>query len=209
MNMFAINQDGCKYDGLPELQTAIDLAEELLGGVAEGELTTFTVESENGTVLAAVSNRRIIGTITKQRWGGRKDDEAINCGEEDFDATDAILLLPYSDLVELEDNSEETDSIGTNHVSWDGPHSVSITDSICHFFGVTDVEDITEENLSFVRNRMKPQPSTEETITLTVNIKLRVSPAASVTAFIDNLDYSFKSNTVGVTVSDTEIVSSN
>lgn len=36
---------------------------------------------------------RIRGTFTKQMWVGPKADRAMNVGEEEFDATDAVLLI--------------------------------------------------------------------------------------------------------------------
>jgi hypothetical protein len=204
--MLIINQDGGEYTKLPELNVAVGLIEELLGASVDD--TTFTVENESGAVLASASNRRIIGTFTKQQWGGRKNDTAMFVGNEAFDATNAILLMPHEKLIFLQDNSEESDSIGQDHIQWNGPCEVSITDSVCEFFGVGETESITKENLAYVRNRFNPQPATEEIVTLSVKLKLKVIPGASVQEFIDNLDYSFISASAGVTVVNSEIVES-
>ena len=139
--MYAVTQDGNHYDQLPDLNDAIQFAEELLGAVGAGECTTFAVEDLEDRVLASVTNRRIVGRFTKQCWAGRKNDSAIFAGHEDFDATNAVLLMNHAELVELEDGSEASDSIGQDHVSWNGPCEVAINDSICAFFGVTDVEE--------------------------------------------------------------------
>lgn len=152
------------------------------------------------------AGRRIIGTFYKQQWGGHKGAYAIAAGEESFDATHAVLLLSHADLIELEDCSEETDSIGRDHVSWHGPCSVHITDSICRFFDVYCLEDITEAALASAKDLIKPQPANEEFVTLAIKIKVRVAPGASVTEFIENLDYAVTSNTNGITVQGTEIV---
>lgn len=203
---YSVLQDGGHYDDLDDLNTAINLAEELLGAVPQGEEATFTVENEDGKLLASATNRRIIGRFLKQQWGGRKNDDAIACGEEDFDATDAILLMDRKDLIELEDGSESTDRIGQDHISWHGPCEVTLTDSICEFFGVSSVEEITDEALAYARNRLNPQPADTQTVTLTLKVKIRVAPGTSVSEFIENLDYSVISNTVGITVQNTEIV---
>lgn len=67
-------------------------------------------------------------------------------------------------------------------------------------------EDITEGNLAYVKNRMNPQPAVEDVVMLSVWLKVKVNPGANVQEFIENMDYSFVSNSVGVVVLDTEIV---
>lgn len=208
MAEYTINQDGGRYDEIQGLNEAIALAEVLLGGVPAGDESTFTVESEDGYLLASVTNRRIVGSFTKQQWGGRKGDDAIHIGDEDFDATDNILLMNHEDLVELDDNDDSSDNIGREHIDWSGPCSVNIVDAVCAYFGVSDVRDITPEALDFARQRANPQPASKEVITLSVKLYLRVAPGASVSEFIENLDYSVVSNTAGVTVSNTEITDS-
>lgn len=205
--MFTINQNGGKYDSLPDLNVAIGLAEELLGAVPAGEQCTFTVEDEDGKVLAALSNRRITGTFVQQAWGGRKNNEAVYCGvEPPFDATDAILLMDYAELIELEDGSESSDAVGQAHVQWSGPCEVRITTSICEYFGVSAVEEITPEALAYARRRLDPQPAAETVVSLSIRVKVRVAPGACVQSFIENMDYSVVSKTAGVVVSHTEIV---
>lgn len=117
----------------------------------KNEDVTLTVEVE-GTRLpvASFSTRRIIGNFTKQAWGGRKGDDAIHCGEEEFDATRYVLSMPHKDVVQIRDNNDNSDSIGTAHVNWVGPHEVEIVDSICDFFGVSKVDEISEEHFNFV-----------------------------------------------------------
>lgn len=147
---------------------------------------------------------RIIGTFTKQQWDGRNN--SVHCGEEEFDATDHILLMEPAAVRQLQDDRENTDCIGQAHVSWNGPHQVSIVDSICEFFGVDDVSEITDEAMADARERLNPQPATEEVIQLVVKLKVRIAGGASVKEFIENLDYSVISKTAGITVTDTEIV---
>lgn len=204
--MLALNQNGQFIESFSELEVAVAHAIELLGRLDPSESTTLTIKDCHDIVLDSFTNRRIKGAFIKQEWGGRKGDDALFCGAEDFDATDAVLLLDHGDLIELENGSENTDEIGQNHVSWDGPCEVAITSSICQYFGVDDLESITPEHLALVRARRNPQPMTLQTLTLTVKVKVRVAAGASVSEFIENLDYDFTSNTPGVVVSDTEIV---
>jgi hypothetical protein len=204
--MYAIKQDGGYYDAIQSLQEAIELAEALLGGVLEGEESTFTVEDENGCLKAAVTNRRIVGFFIKQEWGGRKGNDSIHISEDEFDATNAILLMRHAYLAELQDHDESSDIIGRAHIDWPGPCYVNVVDSVCSFFGVSEIRDITPEALAYARNRANPHPPAEATITLNIKLNLRVTAGASVNDFIENLDYSVISNTVGVTVSNTEII---
>jgi hypothetical protein len=204
--MYTIYQNGGKYDQIQDLNTAIDLANEFIGNIDPSEPTTFTVEDNERRVLASVTNRRIIGTFHKQQWELPRQKYAIDCGEEEFDATNDILLMQHESLLYLTDQSEKSDAIGQNHVQWDGPCYVHITESICEYFGVSDIEDITPENLAHARSQFNPKPSTTEYTTITIKLKLNVAAGRDINEFIENLDYSVTSNTVGIIVQDTEII---
>lgn len=135
------------------LSEAIDFARKYHG--LKKEDATLTVEVEGTRIpVASFSTRRITGNFTKQAWGGRKGDDAVYCGEEEFDATRYILSMPYQDVIRIRDNNETSDNIGMAHVSWVGPHEVEIADSMCEFFGVSKLEEISEEHFNFVvKNR--------------------------------------------------------
>lgn len=112
---------------------------------------TVTVEVEHTRLpVVSFSTRRITGNFVKQMWGGRKGDEAIHCGEEDFDATLHILSMPYKDVIRIKDNNDTSDEIGMAHVTWSGPHEVTLVDSMCDFFGVTKIAEISEGHFNFV-----------------------------------------------------------
>lgn len=206
MTNYRIIQDGGYYCDKENLQDAIDLAETLLGGVFEPDESTFTVEGEGGKLMASLTNRHIVGVFTKQKWGGRKNDDAIFIGEEEFYATNSILSLSHEDLMKLTDNSESSDNIGRNSVDWPGPFEVKVVNSVCAYFGVADIEDITPEAFEFAVQRANPQPIVAQTITLSVKVALRVTPGSSVSSFVENMDYSVVSNTVGIVVTGTEII---
>lgn len=151
-------------------------------------------------------NRRITGTLIKQVWGGRKNDQAIEVGRVEFDATDHILLMSPEEIRELEDGDESTDAIGQAHFVWDGPTEVEIAEAVCRFFGVDDVEDITDEAVAYAKAQRIPALPTTETVTLKVKLTLKLTPGASVNSFIEDCDYRFTSNTAGAIVQTTEIV---
>lgn len=98
------------------------------------------------------NQKRITGIFTKQTWGGRKGNDALFFGEEEFDATEAVLKLPHEELIALQDNDVNTDVIGINIVGWEGPCEVCIVDSVIAFFGVGSIEDVTPEMLEQARN---------------------------------------------------------
>jgi hypothetical protein len=160
----------------------------------------------NDKLVAAVTNRRIVGNFVKQRWGGRKNDYAEHVGDEAFDATSYVLLLPLEELIELDDHDQNTDAIGTEFVQWNGPFEVEIVDAILSYFGVDDLEDITEEALVFAREWSNAQPAETQIVTLTIKVKVKTAPGTRMTDFIENLDYSIVSNTPGIVVTNTEII---
>jgi len=112
---------------------------------------TLTVEiAGTGLPVASFSNRRIMGDFTKQRWGGHKGDDAITCGEDRFDATLYILSMPYEKVIAIKDDHDSSDHIGQAHVDWHGPHRVEIVDSMCDFFGVSKLVEISADHFNFV-----------------------------------------------------------
>lgn len=206
MPTYTLLQDGSHYNDFEDVHSATVLAEQLLGVVPEGAETTFTVENEDGYLLAAITNRRILGVFKKQRYDARDNVEEV--GTEEFDATDYILLMNPKMVRTLKDHDQSTDFIGEAHVSWDGPHDVELIDSLIEFFGVTSADEITEEALEYAKNRLNPQPATEHTVTLSIKLKVRVAPGADITELVDDLDYSVISNTDGITIYSSEIVDS-
>lgn len=149
---------------------------------------------------------RIIGTFTKQSWGGRKGNDAIYSGEEKFDATNSILLLSHSELIELQDHSEETDDLGKSCVDWDGPCEVEVVGSIRGYFKVNDLRDITEAMLQEAKELVNPVAAEMEVINLTINVRVMKIPGTSIADFVDSMDYSIHSQTPGIIVADTEIL---
>lgn len=203
--MYSVFKNFGHYSDFPHLHEATSAIEGLIGPAEDGE-TTFTVKDKKGRVLASVTNRRITGTFIKQEWGGRKGDDAILIAEEDFDATDAILLMDYHDLIKVKDHDESSDSIGQDHVSWSGPCEVRLGYSICDFFGVDEISEITQENFEYVRAARNPQEPTEVVATLSFEIRLRVMPGVSVENLADNLNASFTSRMPGIIVAGSKLI---
>ena len=112
---------------------------------------TLTIEIEGtGVPVFSISNRRIMGYFEKQYWGGYKGNDAISCGEECFDATLHILSMTYEQVIAIKDDHDSSDQIGQAHVDWHGPHRVELVDSMCDFFGVSKLAEISREHFAFV-----------------------------------------------------------
>lgn len=94
---------------------------------------------------------RIIGVFAKQRWGGFKGKEALPAGEVDFDATATVLRLDLEKILELEDNFDLRDQVGTESIEYDGPFEVYVADEVEKFFGVRELDDITQDMLDAKR----------------------------------------------------------
>lgn len=210
MTTYTLKQDGGHYTEDESLDRMIGLAEDFVGSY-EGE-TTFTVENDCDAVVAVITNRRIKGMFTKQEWGGRKNDQALFVEDVEFDATDAVLAMSLDEIQALDDHHESTDELGRQFVQWDGPCEVGILDSIRKFFGVEDLGNLTEDALRYACNRLNPREVVDETVTLTIKVALRMPKPESeqerselLSSFVENLDYSVLSNTVGVKVMNTEI----
>lgn len=170
---------------------------------------TYTVhEKSTGRCLASVSNRRINGRYVKQAWGGRRDNDAYKVGEESFDATDYVLRMKLDKLHCLQDGHESSDTVGEAHIDWDGPHEVYIVDAVLAYFGVAELREITQEQLDFVLDHVQPQESELQTVTLTFKVDVRKPKGADTAEFVNDLEYNLRSNTPGIVVIDTELVSS-
>lgn len=199
-DVFEVRQDGGLYDAVNGLSKAVDLAEVLLGGVDQSEPSTFTVHDASGAMIASVTNRRIMGTFTKQRWGGHDGDRAIEVEPIKFDATESVMRLQYPQLALLVDCDYSTDDIGLESIQWDGPFEVEVVDSICEYFGVGSLSEITQKAFEFAVARVRPKQPVAQSITLTIQVDLELTGNASVDDFFRDCEYSVVSKTPGVRV---------
>lgn len=203
MPRYEIFQDGVHHDCVDTPESAIGIADQLLNAMAQGTLSTITVQCA-GRLLASVTNRRIVGTFRMQyrdRW-----EQAVECGATGFDATAYALQMQPEPLRMLRDNQESSDAMGRAHVLWDGPCQVAVVDSVCAFFGVGSVADITDEALAFARGRWREDPPEDHTIRLTFDLRLNIVKGADLGEFVQDLDCRMVSRTVGVTIVETTFV---
>ena len=108
----------------------------------------------------------IEGVFDRQVW---QNDNAVSIGETKFSATAQILRMPLAKIRALEDCSENTDQLGQQFVTHDGPCSVYITASIAKFFGVEDIKNINLVLLTSARKWYDELPKETFTITLKVS----------------------------------------
>lgn len=199
-DVFVIQENGVPYDTAEGVDHAVNLADHFLSGLKDSEKSTFSVHDASGAMVACVSNRRIVGTFTKQRWGGHDGDRAIEVEPVKFDATEAIMRLQYPQLALLVDYDYSTDDIGLESIQWDGPFEVEVVDSICEYFGVDSLSEITQKAFEFAVARVNPKLPITQSITLTVQVDLELTGTASVDDFCRDFDYSVSSKTPGVRV---------
>jgi hypothetical protein len=185
------------------LDAAVGRAEELLGATRAGEFTTVTVRCA-GRLLASFTNRRIKATFHMQYWDRR--EAAVDCGSIEFDATGYVLRMGPEAVRALRDCRESSDTVGLAHIPWDGPCRVSIEGSVCAFFGVDGMADITDEAFAFARRRWPEVTVSEASLRLTFELRLRVAEGASLGEFIQDLDCRMNSRTDGVTIVETTFV---
>jgi hypothetical protein len=69
-----------------------------------------------------------------------------------------VLQLEHEQIKALEDCDESTDLLGLAHIRWDGPFSVRVVGSVCEFFGIEELGELTQEVLEFARKRWNPRP---------------------------------------------------
>ena len=174
--MYTIKQDGSYFDDLSCLVDAIGLAEEMLADVWSDCSTIFSIEDFAGRVIASVSNRRVIGRFTKGLSSDQLGDQVIHIHGEVFEATDQVLSLPFGNVRELEDFDTTTDQLGRMMGLEGSPCEVEIVDSICDFFGVECLRDLTEENFDFAKNRRSQRLQSELAVLLATRAPFFILP---------------------------------
>lgn len=87
----------------------------------------------------------ITATFHPQEWVGPRADRAEPAGEpRTYDVTEAVLELGLRDLLRIEDYQDSSDRLlSYAEHGHDGPFEVVVTESICAFFGVDAMRDIS------------------------------------------------------------------
>jgi hypothetical protein len=95
----------------------------------------------------------IQATFQPQKWGGPKGDYAEEDGQaRRYDVTENVLALPLGDLRKIEDNADSSDRVVPYAMHrHDGPFFVNVEQSLCEFFDVDGVEQISQQRLDAAR----------------------------------------------------------
>lgn len=204
---YTIYQDRGFYDEFLDLNVTLGLVNGFL--CSQNEPTTFTVENENKEIVASFSNRQIIGRFNCQTESKTRRDWLETVETREFDATTYILSLPYNDFVGISDRSSSSDDVGRKFVDWKGPFDVEIEESINEYFGVDDIGEITPQHFDFVKRKVAATDAIEDEVILTIklNIRRESNLDVEISDIVNDIDYEFKSNTVGARVVDSQIES--
>lgn len=107
--------------------------------------------------------RRIFAVFQPQAW---IDDNATDIdGPKDVDVTDRVIGLSLDQLHALQDYRDTTDNLveGTAvALEHKGPFTVCAVDSVCEFFGVEELSEITEDMLSAARKSAQSKAGIQE-----------------------------------------------
>lgn len=93
---------------------------------------------------------RIIAGFQPQAWVNKR---AIDIdGQQDVDVTNVVLDMSLADIRALEDCRESTDRlVNTDALGHAGPYAVRATDSVCQYFNVDELSEVTEVMLLAAR----------------------------------------------------------
>lgn len=111
--------------------------------------------------------------------------------------------MEYERFIAIEDLDDSSDYIGNNHVLWDGPHTVYITDSICEFFNVENMDEITQEMFNAAKLELYPVPVKETLVRVSITMVIRHPSNINPLDVVEELDYSLVSNTEGAIIAST------
>lgn len=118
--------------------------------------------------------KSIIASFQPQAW---MDDNAVDIdGQEEVDVTQRVLSLSLTQIHGLQDHRNSTDDLvnGTPvAIEHNGPFTVRVVDSICEFFGVGTLSDITDDMLDARRKATPVGPGMIKFVRLQEEGKLK------------------------------------
>lgn len=170
----------------------------------EGEVTVQMTDGE-GTLLAVRTNRRILAKCFKERVleGDAGCIEQIG-DPVDFDVTCDVLSEGWVKIKEIEDRMSSSDWLKEGNVEHDGPFEIEVVQSICEFFGVEDISEITEAAFNSVTKGVKKPKLEMKMLKVTVTVFVQVKEGVNLQEVADEMDYNFQSTVAGACVTDTE-----
>lgn len=110
------------------------------------------------TTPVGFPGKEITAYFWPQEYG---DFEYRDCGDaETVDVTQEVLALDADRIHELEDDTDSTnDLVSAEEMGHEGPHRVEVVESICDYFDVGDLCEITQDMVNAARAG-QPHPTT-------------------------------------------------
>ena len=100
-----------------------------------------------------LAERRIVGIAHAQEWNDYYQDFRFSGAGQEVDVTGEVLLLDLDGIRALKDGSDNTNKLVTAEgLVCNGPHFVEVVDEVCLFFGVSKLNDITQDVLVRARS---------------------------------------------------------
>lgn len=110
-----------------------------------------------------MKQKRIVAVFQPQAW---INDYATDIdGQEDVDVTDRVLSMTLNRIHAIQDYRDSADDLVDGSmaaIEHDGPFTVCAEDSICEFFGVGEISEITDEMLRSARQQVLRSSLNEE-----------------------------------------------
>lgn len=187
----------------PDVLTAIETAEGLIASATDGP-TTCVVLDDNGNVCRFLTTKRIEVVVRTVR---RPNGKALGAIETlTLDMTTAVLMLSREQVIALESDGSAAFKLvcDTHNVQPCNFSPEWLASAICNFFCIEDLDDLTDDLLHAAIQAVLGG-IVEETVTLSIAVKVRHAANVDVNSFIEDLDYSITSNTPGAKVLSTEI----
>ena len=106
--------------------------------------------NQNSNEAAKAPVKLIIAYFWPQ---GYWDHEYRDCGDViEIDVTAALISLDAEAINAMEDDTDSTNDLVTaSEFGHDGPHQVAVVESICEYFDVDDVSDVTQSMIEAER----------------------------------------------------------
>lgn len=210
--LFTLLKNEDHLDDYEDLDTAISDMELAFAAHQEAEpdtLVTFTVKNDTGQALACKTNRRITATIYPQFWGGPNEDVLSPAGAPvKSDVTAAVLMADPATVVNIQDYSYCSDWLkDKSAIIHDGPFDVVVEESLCQFFGVDRIGNLTPDVLEYVKAWCPTPKEQYRTLNVAVALRVKADSDANLADFANALTLEFINRTPGTHIEQLAIVS--
>lgn len=210
--LFTLLKDEDHLDDYEDLDTAVSDMELAFATHQEAEPDTqvsFTVKNDAGQALACKTSRRITATIHPQFWGGPDEDVLTPAGPPvKSDVTAAVLMAEHATVVNIQDYNYCSDWLKDKAaIIHDGPFDVVVEESLCRFFGVDRVANLTPDVLEYVKAWYPTPKEQYRTLNVTVALRVKADSDSNLADFANALTLEFINRTPGTQIEQLAILS--